>query len=152
MNKLYIIGSLRNPEIPKVAASLRFALPGLTIFDDWYSAGPEADDHWRDYEMARGHSYFQALGGFAAKNVFNFDKTHLDSSDGALLVLPAGKSGHLELGYMAGKGKWTGILQPGPDPERWDVMYQFADGVFWSVESVIAALAEKIVRKERGNG
>lgn len=94
------------------------------MFDDWYAAGPEADDKWRDYEKARGHSYLKALEGHAARNVFAFDKRHLDSSDAAVLVLPAGKSGHLELGYMIGCGKPCFILLD--NPERWDVMYQFA--------------------------
>lgn len=118
-----MIGSLRNPMIPNVASAIREGT-GFEVFDDWFAAGPNADDCWRDYEKARGHSYLQALQGHAAKNVFNFDRTHLEHSDAAVLVLPAGKSGHLELGWMAGQGKKTYILIDNPD--RWDVMYQFA--------------------------
>lgn len=140
MNKLYIAGSLRNPNIPKVAQSIREACPRLDVFDDWFAVGPEADDHWRAYEMAKGHCYLQALGGHTAQHVFQFDKKHLDEADGLLLVLPAGKSAHLELGYMVGRKKWTGILLESSDPERWDIMYQFADYIFASVEEVIAQL------------
>ena len=125
--KLYLIGSLRNPEVPVIAAKLREALPDWEIFDDWHAAGPHADDCWRDYEKARGHDYQQALQGHAARHVFALDKHHLDTSDAALIVLPAGRSGHLELGYMAGKGMWTGILIDSPD--RWDVMNQFATSI-----------------------
>jgi len=40
--KLYLIGSLRNPRVPEVAEILRWN--GHLVFDDWYAAGPEADD------------------------------------------------------------------------------------------------------------
>ena len=40
--RLYVIGSLRNPAVPQVAKRLREA--GFLVFDDWYAAGPEADD------------------------------------------------------------------------------------------------------------
>lgn len=122
--KVYIIGSLRNPKVPQISRMLRHQT-GMDIFDDWYAAGPEADDKWRDYEKARGRSFTEALEGHAARNVFAFDKRHLETSQAAILVLPAGKSGHLELGWMIGRGKPCAILTD--DPERWDLMYQFAD-------------------------
>lgn len=131
--KYYLIGSLRNPEIPKIGNALREI--GLDIFDDWFAGGPIADDSWKEYEQGRGHTYQQALSGLAARHVFEFDKHHLDDCDGAVLALPAGKSGHLELGYMVGRGKYTAILLDNPD--RWDVMYQFATNVYFSFEEMI---------------
>ena len=130
---IYNIGSLRNPAIPSIGNDLRGL--GLDVFDDWYGAGPEADDYWKVYEQGRGRSYQEALGGYAASHVFAFDKFHLDRCDMGLLVLPAGRSGHLELGYVAGSGKPTFILSD--DPERWDVMYKFATKVFFSKEEMI---------------
>lgn len=131
---IYVIGSLRNPAIPKVAEALRSV--GLDAFDDWYAAGPEADDYWRDYEKGRGHNFRQALSNHAAKNVFEFDKRHLNRVDMGVLVMPAGKSGHLELGYLVGLGKPGFILLDG-EPERFDVMCQFATEVFLSVEEML---------------
>lgn len=124
--RIYLIGSLRNPEIPKIANMLRE--DKHEVFDDWYAAGPNADDHWRDYEKQRGRTFTQALSGLAAKHVYAFDREHLEKADTGLLILPAGKSGHLELGWMLGKGKNCFVLVD--SPERWDVMYQFATGVF----------------------
>jgi hypothetical protein len=136
--KIYMIGSLRNAAIPEIAKLLRSAFPTWEIFDDWHSAGPHADDCWRDYEKDRGRSFIEALSGHAAKNVFAFDKRHLDSSDAVVLVAPAGKSGHLELGYMLGKGKPGFVLIDSPD--RWDVMYQFATGVTDNPEELTGML------------
>lgn len=113
LNSIYVIGSLRNEAIPEVSESLR-AL-GLDVFDDWFAAGPEADDYWKKYEVSRGHSYKEALRGHAARHVFEFDKHHLDRCDAAVLILPAGRSGHLELGYVAGTGKPSFILLDGED-------------------------------------
>lgn len=120
---IYVIGSLRNPQVPVVARQLREA--GLDVFDDWFAAGPHADDAWRDYERARGHTFPQALQGWAARNVFVFDHTHLNRCEAAVLVLPAGKSAHLELGWCIGKGK-PGFILLDADPDRYDVMYGFA--------------------------
>ena len=141
MAKIYVIGSLRGPRVPEVANQLREY--GYEVFDDWYAAGPEADDYWQKYEENKGHNYKEGLEGFSAKDVFNFDKYHLDRNDIAVLVLPAGKSGHLELGYMIGTGKPGYILFDEEMTDRWDVMYQFAAGVFYNVESLIKELDKK---------
>lgn len=134
---VYVIGSLRGPHVAKVAETLRGY--DLDVFDDWLAAGPEADDRWRDYEVNRGHTYEQALDGYAARHVFSFDKSHLDRCDEAVLVYPAGKSAHLELGYFIGRGKPGYILLDG-EPERYDVMTQFATGVFTSVDHMVQKL------------
>lgn len=104
---------------------LRVNIPDVEVFNDWYAAGPEADDEWKSYEQNRNRTYQEALAGHAARNVFAFDKRHLDRCTHALLVLPAGKSGHMEIMYAAyGVGAKTAILLD-PDDVRWDVMYQF---------------------------
>lgn len=133
---IYLIGSLRNPEVPKIAGLLREA--GHEVFDDWYAAGPEADDKWRDYEKGRGRFYIEALDGLAARHVFEFDQKHLMSAESGVLVLPAGKSAHLELGWLLGNGKRAYVLVDSPD--RWDVMYKFATGVYDKLDDLILAL------------
>lgn len=134
IKSIYLIGSLRNEVIPKYAEALRKEC-GLDVFDDWFAAGPEADDFWKKYETERGNDYREALRGHAARHVFEFDRHHLDRCDAACLVLPAGKSGHLELGYVAGSSKPTFILLDRPD--RWDVMYQFATEIFMNKEEMV---------------
>lgn len=137
--KLYLIGSLRNPNIPEIAKALR--ADGHEVFDDWFAAGPEADDYWRSYEQTRGSTYEQALAGHAATHVFEFDKKHLDACDAAILALPAGRSGHLELGYVLGKGK-PGYILLADEEKRWDVMYKFATGVYSDLDTLAAALKD----------
>jgi len=135
---IYLIGSLRNPKVPQLAAVLR--AEGYDVFDDWYAAGPEADDYWQRYEQERGHTYARALRGYAAEHVWGYDKSHLNRCDIGVLMLPAGKSGHLELGYIIGLGK-RGLILLDKTPDRWDVMYRFAEAVCFSEEELIRALA-----------
>lgn len=135
---IYLIGSLRNPRVPEVAMVLRAS--GYDVFDDWYAAGPEADDKWQAYEELRGRHYGDALAGYAARHVYHFDRFHLDRCNVGILLMPAGKSGHLELGYMAGQGKPTFVLFEEGPPARWDVMYQFANKVVFDLPDLLRSL------------
>lgn len=139
MNTIYLIGSLRNPKVPNVGNALRKC--GFEVVDDWFAAGEIADDRWRDYERNRGRDYATALRGLAAEHVFDFDFTHINRCNIGVLYLPAGKSGHMELGYIMGQGKPGYILMDGePADGRWDVMYRFAyqsgGGVFFDVDEL----------------
>ena len=136
--KLYLIGSLRHAGVRELAAELRRL--EFDVFDDWHAAGPEADDIWRDYEKQRGRSYLEALDGYHAKHTFALDYKHLSESEVAVLALPCGKSGHLEFGWHLGHNKRGYILLDNPD--RWDVMYQFATGVFADKEELFKELLQ----------
>ena len=140
MAKIYLIGSLKNENVTKFAAKVRDA--GFEVFDDWFSPGPEADDHWQRYERERGRTYLEALKGHHARNVFDFDVQHIDASDCVVLVMPAGKSAHMELGYAAGTKKPCFVLFEG-EPERYDIMYLFANDVFVDSDKLIERLVSE---------
>ena len=129
MKSIYIIGSLRNPEIVNLENDIEKI--GIEPFGQWMAAGPIADDSWRDYAKARGWTYKQALNSYCAKHVFSFDAKHIERCDAAVLLMPAGRSGHLELGVVLGKGK-PGFILFDQEPERWDQMVQFATEIFFS--------------------
>lgn len=130
---IYLIGSLRNPEVPKITKQLRDA--GIDVFSEWYGAGERADDCFRDYHQALGRTYLDALKTDAAKTIFNFDKQHIDAADAVLLVSPAGRSGHLEFGYAIGRGKKGYYLLDTPD--RWDIMMQFATFIATDLQEIV---------------
>lgn len=131
IKSFYVIGSLRNEKIVNFANALQ--AEGYEAFCDWKSPGPDADDYLRDYAKARGLSYKQTLQTYAARRIFEFDVFHLNRCDAAVLFMPAGKSGHLELGVVLGKGK-PGFIVFDEVPERVDVMQQFAWDLFFSQE------------------
>jgi hypothetical protein len=135
---VYIAGSMKNRDgILSVSKAVLAA--GYDIFNDWISPGPETDENWREFAKAQGQTFIEALYGAHAQNVLNFDKTHLDASDAFVLVYPAGKSGHTELGYMHGKAAPAFVLIDG-EPERWDVMLGLSTRVVDKVEDLIAHL------------
>ena len=135
---IYLIGALKNREIPVIGKLLRE--DGFEVFDDWHEAGPDADSYWQAGEIYRGRSYREALQGHHANCVFEFDRYHLDRSDMGILVLPAGKSGHLELGYLRGQGKPTFVLFD-KEPERYDVMYKFCNEIFFNLTEMRSYLS-----------
>ena len=136
---IYVVGSLRNPTIPEIGNALEAI--GWEAFTDWHAAGPEADDYWQKHERARGRNYREALRGYHANHVFDFDYRHLNRSHAGLLVLPAGKSCHLELGYLRGQDKPVfALFQEEPKDGRWDIMYRFCKQVFFSNTEMIEGL------------
>jgi hypothetical protein len=134
---VYVIGALKNPEIPKVAKLFREE--GFEVYDEWFCPGPDADTYWQAYCRNRGLSYSEALDGWHAKQVFEIDKFHLDRCSAAVLVLPAGKSGHMEIGYACGTGKRTFILLD-KEPDRYDLMYRFVEKATSDVTEIIERL------------
>lgn len=139
IKSFYVIGALRNPNIVKFADDLQ--AEGYEAFCDWISPGPDADDYLRDYAKARGLNYKQTLQTYAARHIFEFDKFHLDRCDAAVLFMPAGKSAHMELTYTIGRGK-PGFVVFDSEPERVDVMYQFATDLFFSQQEFFNYLKE----------
>lgn len=134
MKSIYLIGSLKNEWISTVAKSLRDL--GYDVFDDWRSPGPDADDYLRDYYRERGFNYREIMQSFSTQQIFEYDRKHLERCDEAIMVMPAGKSGHLELGTVLGAGK-NGYILFDQEPERVDVMHCFATKVFLNLEELL---------------
>lgn len=137
MRSIYVIGSMRNPRIPVVAKALREI--GWDAFDDWYSPGEQCDDKWQEYEKQRGRTFREALEGHHARHAFELDEKNIERCDAGVLVLPAGKSAHIELGVFRGANKPRYILMDG-EPERFDLMYRFATRIFMSLDEMIEEL------------
>jgi len=137
--KVYIIGALKNKAVPQFANELQEQ--GFEPFADWHAPGEFADVNLHEYGKQRGWNYKQVLESHAARNIFAFDKFHIDIADAVVMLAPAGKSGHLELGYFIGKGK-PGFILFDEEPERLDIMLQFATGIFFDRPSLFAALQD----------
>jgi len=63
------------------------------------------------------------------KDAFEEDKKWINWADVLILVMPCGRSAHLEAGYAVGKGKKMYILG-GFKKGEFDTMYGFADGMY----------------------
>lgn len=99
--KIYLIGSLRNENVEKYGQKLLDLKFG--VFNHWYAVGPEADDYWKKFHVNRGDSQIESILSIEAVNTFDLDHNVLfNYVDCAVMILPCGKSGHLESGFIAG--------------------------------------------------
>lgn len=84
------------------------------------------------FDKIKGHENLNGIEMLEqplVQQAFKEDKKWLDWADVCLLVLPSGRSAHLEAGYAKGQGKELWIVGTFPAGEH-DVMYGFADKVF----------------------
>ncbi|MBK1884137.1 hypothetical protein JIN85_17080 [Luteolibacter pohnpeiensis] len=139
--KIYVASSWRNPHQAAVVEALQKAghlvydfknpRPGNTGFS-W----SEIDPNWLNWTA---DEYVAALDHPIAKAGFASDMNAMKWADTFLLVLPCGRSAHLELGWAAGAGKQTLVLTcDGQEPE---LMAKMCDHICTSLQQAMDILA-----------
>ena len=143
MSKIYVASSWRNPIQQVVVAALRNA--GHEVYD-FRNPAPgndgfrwsEIDPNWLAWEP-RVFSHLLETSPIAAAR-FKCDKDALDWCDTCVLVLPSGRSAHLEAGYAAGQGKRS-IVYLRPDKFEPELMYLLCDGIVHDDDELLRVLA-----------
>ena len=140
--KIYVASSWRNNKQPEVVAALRDE--GHEVYDfknpDTEHAGfhwSDIDKDWKDWSPA---VFRERLEHPIAKEGFSQDISAMRWADAFVLVMPCGRSAHLELGWASGAGKKTIILLESGEPE---LMYKIADHLCVDIEDVCEKLVEK---------
>lgn len=142
MRRIYLASSWRNPHQPWLVTLLRqhghhvydFRNPPNSTGFSWPEIGPNAKECTAEQYRNALLTHPRAAQGF------NADFAAMRWADTGLLVLPCGRSAHLELGWLSGAGKRTIILtQDGEEPE---LMALLADHICVSLEEVLAELAD----------
>jgi len=142
--RIYVTSSWRNETRQQaVVAALRAA--GHDVYD---FRNPAPGDHgfsWRqcaDSEQLKDPRRFrdEVLEHPVALAGFDKDMRALDSADATVLVLPCGRSAHLELGYAVGDNQRTIVLLDDPMSEP-ELMYLMCDELCTTVEEVVQKLA-----------
>lgn len=147
--KVYLASSWRNADQPRVVLLLRDA--GHEVYDFRNPAPGQKGFAWRDCggeaavegpgSGARTIAvYLQAIRSQRAVDGFALDKTALDWCDACVLLLPCGRSAHLEAGYAAGQGKQT-IFYLAPSQFEPELMYLLGHGCVTTDAELIEALA-----------
>lgn len=101
--------------------------------------------HWSEFvekeEDLSNYNAIDFLKDPKTQKAFQEDKVHIDWCEAVVMILPCGRSAHMEAGYAKGCGKMLFIYGEFPQGE-FDVMYGFADGMFsWSeLSQLICAL------------
>lgn len=71
----------------------------------------------------------EMMNHWRVRAAFKEDKTFIDWADVLIMIMPCGRSSHLEAGYAVGKGKKMYIIG-GFEKGEFDVMYGFANGMY----------------------
>ena len=139
--KVYVASSWRNPHQQAVVAAIRAA--GHEVYDFRHPAPGDEGFHWSEidpeWKSWDASAFRRLLDHDVARSGFTKDMMALDGCDACVLVLPCGRSAHLELGYATGAGKITAVLLTGyNEPE---LMYRMNGKLCVSVDEVIVYLA-----------
>lgn len=147
--KLYVASSWRNPYQQNVVGLLRLA--GHEVYDFMH---PPGGDHlgfsWSDVDPDwlawMPEQYIDALEHPVAVAGFESDFSAMQWADAGVLVLPCGRSAHLEAGWFVGAGKPLWILL---DEAEWpgghatsELMYRMATSIVTSLEGLLQVLQD----------
>lgn len=148
--KVYVASSWRNQRQPDVVRRLRKSghdvydfkepEPGVRGFN-WSDIDPE----WEKWTVEQ---YKQALEHPLALDGFSRDWVALERADVTVLVMPCGRSAHLELGCAVGTNQFTvALLEHAHEPE---LMYGMVDYIAGSIDELDQVLLDFVrFRKHR---
>ena len=144
--KIYVASSWRNEHQPHIVRRLRRMGHEVYDFREPH-IGPgtgghgfhwsEIDKHWQDWTP---DDYIKCLDHPKVEAGFETDRQALDWCDACVLVMPCGRSAHLELGYAIGRDKYSIIFLPYDEAFEPELMYRFADQICVTVTQIERAL------------
>lgn len=149
MRKIYVASSWRNGHQPDVVSALRSAGHEVYDFRHPSTGGPKTsgvlDDGFRWSDIDPGWQTWNAEAFREevtthplADAGFEQDMAGLEWCDTCVLVLPCGRSAHLEAGWAAGANKALVILLLGElEPE---LMYRIGHSIVTSIDELVAVL------------
>lgn len=140
MSKIYVASSWRNNHQPRVVESLRNA--GYEVYDfknprpgDNGFHWSEIDPNWKEWTP---EEYRENLNNPIADKGFKSDFDAMLWADTCVLVMPSGRSAHIEAGYFVGAGKRLVILIP--EKSEPELMYRMTPHICTSLYEVLLAL------------
>ena len=141
-HRVYLASSWRNEAQPAVLAALRE--DGHDVYDFKNPAPGDNGFSWRQIgersTWTAEHFATQVLDHPISAHGFSLDMNALEASSACVLLLPCGRSAHLELGYAVGKRKLTIVLMP--TLEEPELMYRMCDYVETTVDGVRKQLSQ----------
>lgn len=139
--RIYLASSWRNPAQPMVLQQLR--ADGHEVYDfrnprpgDEGFRWSEIDGGWQTWTPTQ---YLAALDHPIARAGFASDWNAMQWADSGVLLLPCGRSAHLEAGYFVGAGKELYVLFS-EAPQEPELMYRMATGVYLHFSELLGAL------------
>lgn len=138
MRRIYLASSWRNRQQPSVLSILRAA--GHKVYDFRNPAPDNTGFQWRNAgDVSSPEPYLETLKTDIAAQGFQLDKNAMDWADTCVLLLPCGRSAHLEAGYMAGAGKRVYVLLS-PEQFEPELMYLLCSGITTDIHELLMML------------
>src|SRR5690606_12335118 len=110
----YVASYWRNEIQPAVVRVLREACH--EVYDFRYPRPGDHGFHWSEidpeWKSWSPEQFGNSLDHHVVRNAFRSAMTALERCDACVLVLPCGRSAHLELGWAVGAGKIAVVYQP----------------------------------------
>lgn len=142
--KLYVASSWRNERQPEIIELLRH--DGHEVYD---FRNPEEgnkgfhwsaiDPNWKSWTM---EEFRGALNHVVAISGFVLDWNAMVWAEACVMVMPCGRSAHLEAGYFVGAHKPLYILVSDGEPE---LMYKMATGICTDVSELAVLINSRVI-------
>ena len=139
---VYVASSWRNEYQQDVVKELRDA--GHDVYDFKHPTKGNAGFHWseidQDWKNWDTRRYREALKHEYAQFGFGRDSDAMTAADACVLVLPCGRSAHIEAGWMKGAGKKVIAYIPNGCAIEPELMYSMFDCITSDIQEVISVL------------
>ncbi len=141
--KIYLASSWRNKHQEGILKELR--LQGYEVYDfkhpqvgDPGFQWSKIDENWQEWTMEQYRK--NLLIDDYAQFGFNRDFDAMKNADICVLLLPCGRSAHLEAGWMKGAGKKVIAFIPPDERIEPELMYGLLDGIVLCIQDLIKEL------------
>jgi len=133
---IYVASSWRNEQQPSVVHALRSE--GHEVYDFRHPDPGDNGFAWSDidpdWQRWTPDQFRKQLDHPIAKIGYSKDWSAMQHADAFVLVMPCGRSAHLEAGWAIGAGKPTAILLSDGEPE---LMYKLASSILLTIDEVV---------------
>lgn len=141
---IYLASSWKNKYYPDVLAALRAAGHEVYNFRSPHDDPNEKGFTWQQVDANcmdwTAEEYQRNLRHPLAEQQFKNDLEAMEACDTCVLVLPCGRSAHMEAGWFAGKGKRVMVLITDQDSFEPELMYKLFTGVCKDVPELLEML------------
>ena len=153
-HKIYLASSWRNRYQPGLVQLLRSASGGHEVYD-FRNPAPgnsgfswsEIDPEWSASGGWDASKYRAGLSSPIAEKGFQMDMGALENADIVVLLLPSGRSAHVEAAYHKGKGGV--VIVHSPEPCEPELMYKMFNAITETDEELLGLLDLKLAQLKK---
>ncbi len=150
MSKIYVASSWRNLAQPGIVTALRSV--GHEVYDFKNPTAGNNGFHWSEvdggWKSWTPEQYRRALQHPVAQSGYMSDFNAMEWADTCVLVLPCGRSAHLEAGWFIGKCKPTYILML--EQNEPELMYLMASRIVLTMDELFDRVGNCGLSRARG--